>query len=92
MSWKLWMLPTAINMNRKRILCREYLKAIWKKFICWRVVDGGGEGEARWVYLAKGNFYKFLLPLNVGHCLPAPAMAWTHTIHIQSSRPAMASQ
>ena len=28
--------------------------------------------ERRWANLANGNFYKFLLPLNVGHCLPAP--------------------
>ena len=53
----------------------------------WRVVNGGG-GEGRRGDLANGNFYKFLLPLNLGHCLPGPGWpALTQFTFNQAAQP-----
>ena len=44
--------------------------------------------EGRWVDLANGNFYKFLLPLNLGHCLPGPGWpALTQFTFNQAAQP-----
>ena len=51
------------------------------------MVNGGG-GEGRRGDLANGNFYKFLLPLNLGHCLPGPGWpALTQFTFNQAAQP-----
>ena len=51
------------------------------------MVNGGG-GKGRRGDLANGNFYKFLLPLNLGHCLPGPGWpALTQFTFNQAAQP-----
>lgn len=71
-------------MNKNRILWREYLEAIWEAL----KLEGGW-----WLLLGEVRRFgkwKLLQVLTSSQCrsLPSgPALACTHTIHIQSSRP-----